>query len=190
MAGDPRPALPLRPAILLAAAAAFAAVACTSSNGTAPGSDAVRPTDAAGTPTSAAAGDGPDCASGREPGDDEVGVYFVCAHPDGSTELTAATRTVADGADPAAVALEALLAGPTPDERDAGWISDLPSADAELDHRDGTLVVDFDSDTINTELLLANDDLHRQIESTLVPFGQVEVTVDGQGLCEIDPECE
>ena len=148
-----------------------------------------------------------------EPGSGEmvVTLYEVCEEGAGTGERLLAglqpVERLVPAADVAVVAaLEALLAGPTPEEEAAGFGSSFSSATAQalLDvavGTDGVAVIDLDRESItgidNVSTTTAGDYFRGQLYGTVFAFADVTTarfSLDGSssGFClmmELVPEC-
>jgi hypothetical protein len=136
-----------------------------------------------------------------------VRVFFACGSTKGPTLAAIPARTVPvpPDADPKATALRALLAGPTPAERRAGYLATFgPTTQATpftIEVLDGGLaVVDFDPAILNvivvspdrrTHVFVANEDAY-QVFVTLGQFPDVKrvtILVGGRPLCKVQEAC-
>lgn len=139
---------------------------------------------------------GDDAGIPRESG--TVHVFFGCAGPDGRHAAAVPVRavTVPPGADPREAAVRALIAGPTPEERRAGFTSALESVDG-----GAAFTVRVDADTATLDFASAGLADPRQmagraaVAQIVAALGQfrpirfVRVRVDGEPLCRTMGEC-
>lgn len=128
-----------------------------------------------------------------------VQVFFGCTPQSGPVvgAVPARVVTVPSGQRPERVALEALLAGPTEQERQAGYLSTFGSGSRgvafETEIRsDGTAVVNFDQSIREKAKAFVSNIDTRQIVATLGQFPGVErvlILVEGDPLCRALGEC-
>ncbi len=131
---------------------------------------------------------------GPVPGDTDVAVYFV-VEPNGGIDgvdfgcglASAVTRRV-QSPKVLSGAIEALLAGPTGDEIEAGYVSALPDEAgwelASVTITDGTALVDFTEDSgpfNNMSTSCVNMALMAQLEMTATAFPTVDRAVFSVG---------
>ena len=128
-----------------------------------------------------------------------VQVFFGCTPQSGPVVAAVPARVVPvpAGQRRERVALEALLAGPTEQERQAGYVSTFGSGsrgvafEAEV-RSDGTAVVNFDQAIREKAKAFVSNMDARQIVATMGQFPGVErvlILVEGEPLCRALGEC-
>lgn len=134
--------------------------------------------------------------AGEPAGHGSVTVYFSCEPKNGPYLYAAAARRIPARATPLADAIEALLAGPTRDERRAGFLSTFGSATAdipftvEVDKR--VAIVDFHRTILDVEFAFVGVSEVAQIVSTAGQFptvDAVDIQIGGEPLCRATGEC-
>lgn len=123
---------------------------------------------------------------------DGVEVYFTCEVGDGPPVTAAVVRPGSSPTD----ALDALFAGPTPEETAAGFRSGFGEATRELAYnyarRGDVGVVDLSPAFLEVEFLFVPVSTFAELVSTVGGFDGVErvaVLVDGRPLCVVLEEC-
>ena len=126
-------------------------------------------------------------------------VFFGCTPQSGPVVAAVPARVVpvSSGQRRERVALEALLAGPTEQERQAGYVSTFGSGSRgvafETEVRsDGTAVVNFDQAIREKAKAFVSNMDARQVVATLGQFPGVErvlILVEGEPLCRALGEC-
>lgn len=126
------------------------------------------------------------------PGEVEITLLFDCANEtDQPNVTTPVIRRVPETADPIRATLEALLAGPTPEERAAGlhsFFSDQSAgALSSLELRDGLAVVDFNERIVinNASTSTGSQFFLAELSANLFQFGEIErIEFRVDGRCE------
>lgn len=128
-----------------------------------------------------------------------VQVFFGCTPESGPVVGAVPARVVAvpEGSRPERVALEALLAGPTAEERRTGYVSNFGEGSrrvgVEVEVRnDGMAVVNFDQAIREQGRAFVSNIDTRQVVATLGQFPSVErvlILVEGEPLCKALGEC-
>lgn len=126
-------------------------------------------------------------------------VFWGCTPTTGPVLSAVPARQipVASGSDPKEAALRALLAGPTDDERQAGYLSNFGAASQNVEFTietpgDGLVVVDFDAAIRDVEFIFVSNMDATQIVTTLGQFPEAErvtILIDGQLLCQVTEQC-
>lgn len=128
-----------------------------------------------------------------------VQVFFGCTPASGPVvgAVPARVMAVPSGTKPERAAIEALLAGPTAEEKQAGYVSNFGDAsrgagvDVEL-RNDGTAVVNFDQAVRERGRAFVSNLDTRQVVATLGQFPGVErvlILIEGEPLCKALGEC-
>lgn len=128
-----------------------------------------------------------------------VQVFFGCTPESGPVVGAVPARVVAvpAGGKPERVALEALLAGPTAEERRTGYVSNFGDGSrgvgVEVEvHSDGMAVVNFDQAIREQGRAFVSNIDARQVVATLGQFPNVErvlILIEGEPLCKALGEC-
>jgi Sporulation and spore germination len=126
-----------------------------------------------------------------------IGIYFTCDPRNGPYIQAALARYVAWNDSPLRTAIDALLAGPTTAEEQAGFVSNFGSDSGNirfgLEIKDGIAIVDFERSILRRFIFAAHGVLDvAQIVSTAGQFPSVEgvvIRVGGKPLCRATGEC-
>lgn len=137
---------------------------------------------------------GPDSPDPLE--SDQVAVFFVCQPRHGPVDVAATVRRVGSSGDPQRAAMALLLAGPTAQERKAGFRTQLggpkDGVTFDLTRRKSSVKVNLSRQALDLPALLVTPFPTRQIVSTMRQFEsvrRVELYIAGKPLCSYDPEC-
>lgn len=124
-------------------------------------------------------------------------VFFGCTPESGPVVAAVPARVVPvpAGGRPERVALETLLAGPTAEERQAGYVSNFGEASrgAEFEveiRKDGLAMVNFDQ-ALKTRAFVSNLDARQVVATTgqLPGVDRVLILIEGEPLCKASGEC-
>lgn len=128
-----------------------------------------------------------------------VQVFFGCTPQSGPVigAVPARVVPVPSGSKPEQVAVEALLAGPTAQERQAGYVANFGDASRGVGFQvelrnDGTAVINFDQAIRERARAFVSNLDARQVVATLGQFPGVErvlILVEGEPLCKALGEC-
>lgn len=133
---------------------------------------------------------------GELAGDGSVTVFFSCAAKKGPYVYAAAARRIPARATPLGDAIRALLAGPTRQEKRAGFFSTFGPSTADIPFtvkvEERVAVVDFDRSILDVEFVFVGPSEEAQIVATAGQFptvDAVDIQVGGEPLCRAIREC-